>query len=285
MTLKLCAFADEAASSINEQVSALKRNAISLVELRSIDGINISNISEEQAKRYADYFTQEGIEVWSIGSPLGKIKIDGDFEEHLELTNHIIKLAKIFGTDRVRMFSFFLTDNDLHRETVISRLNQMNDIAIQNGIQFYNENEKDLYCDLAKYSKDVLDNVKGIKSIFDPANYIQCGQDIKEAMDMLIDRTDYFHIKDAIMGSGEVVPAGFGDGKLDEMIKRIKTDTILSIEPHLKVFSGLSEIDNHELKNKFAYKSNNDAFDAAVQAIKTLLINNGYSESNGLWIK
>jgi len=285
MKLRLCAFADEASSSLEKQVLALKRNNISLVELRNINGENIGSISEEKAMEYAAYLKKEGIKVWSIGSPLGKIKIEQDFEEHLRLTEHIINIAKIFETDKVRMFSFFLSDHDIHRNTVIDRLIKMNNLAISKGMQFYNENEKDIYCDMAEYAVDILDNVNGLKSIFDPANYIQCGQNIDDAMNMLIDRTDYFHIKDAIMGSGEVVPAGKGDGKIEEMISRIKTDTVLSIEPHLKVFTGFNNIDKHDLKNKYTYNSNEEAFDVAADALKNILKKIGYNENNDLWNK
>ena len=36
-TIRLCAFSDEAADSIDGQIAALKRNEISLTELRSVD--------------------------------------------------------------------------------------------------------------------------------------------------------------------------------------------------------------------------------------------------------
>ena len=38
--IRLCAFSDEAGSSLEEQIAALKRNNISLMELRSIDSIS-----------------------------------------------------------------------------------------------------------------------------------------------------------------------------------------------------------------------------------------------------
>jgi len=284
MTLRLCAFADEASPSLEKQVEALKRNKISLIELRNINGENISKITQERAKEYAEYLKCNGISVWSIGSPLGKINIEDDFEEHLKLTEHVSNLAKIFETDKVRMFSFFLSDHIKHRDEVIERLNKMVKIASKNNIGLYSENEKDIYCDMAKYTIDILDNVKGLKSIFDPANYIQCGQNIDEAFDRLVDRTDYFHIKDAILGSNEVVPAGKGNGNIEEMIKRIKKDAVVSIEPHLKIFSGFNDIDKHNLKNKYFFNSNEEAFDAAVDAVKLLLKNIGYIEKNGLWI-
>ena len=104
--IQLCAFADEAATELSGQITALKENGISLIEIRGIDDKNVSEFTEEEAKKYAQAFADAGISVWSIGSPLGKISIDEDLEEHFELTRHVCRLAKIFGTDKIRMFSF-----------------------------------------------------------------------------------------------------------------------------------------------------------------------------------
>ena len=50
MKIRLCAFADEGGTTIEEQIEALRANNINLVELRSIDGRNISKISEDEAR-------------------------------------------------------------------------------------------------------------------------------------------------------------------------------------------------------------------------------------------
>ena len=60
-----------------------------------------------------------------------------------------------------------------------------------------------------------------------------------------------------------------------------KEDKVLTLEPHLAVFEGYAQIDNSEMKNKFAYASNGEAFDAAVKALKNILIEQGYQEKNG----
>jgi len=119
--------------------------------------------------------------------------------------------------------------------------------------------------------------------VFDPANFIEVGEDIGVALDTLFDITEYFHIKDAIYETGEIVPAGYGDGRLAELVSRLPQDRdiVLSIEPHLAVFSGYSEIDNTEMKNKFCYENNDRAFDAAAEAIKKLLTEAGYREKDG----
>ena len=81
------------------------------------------------------------------------------------------------------------------------------------------------------------------------------------------------------------MPAGFGDGKIDELIANITGDKVLSIEPHLKVFKAFSQIDSTEMKHKYYYESNVEAFDAAVSALKALLKKAGYKEINGAFVK
>ena len=71
MMIRLSAFSDEAGSSIQEQIEAMKRNGISLTELRSIDGKNVSTFTIEEAESYQKEFERNGISVCSIGSPLG----------------------------------------------------------------------------------------------------------------------------------------------------------------------------------------------------------------------
>ena len=99
--IKLCAFSDEAGSSIQEQITALKRNGISYTELRSINGKNVADFSVDEAKEYQNIFKQNGIAVWSIGSPIGKVDINVDFEQYLNKVKHVCSLAKIFETNKI----------------------------------------------------------------------------------------------------------------------------------------------------------------------------------------
>ena len=99
MVIRLSAFADEAASEYSTQLQTLQEERIPYIELRGLDGKNISDIKENEAERYALQTQKAGIRVWAIGSPLGKIGIGDDFKPHMELAKHIFQLAKIFGTD------------------------------------------------------------------------------------------------------------------------------------------------------------------------------------------
>ena len=61
----------------------------------------------------------------------------------------------------------------------------------------------------------------------------------------------------------------------------MKGDTVLTLEPHLAVFDAYASIDNSEMKHKFHFTSNNEAFDCAVKAIKEILVKAGYKEVTG----
>ena len=118
--------------------------------------------------------------------------------------------------------------------------------------------------------------VAGLCFVYDPANYIQCGVSPDESIPALAASSGYFHIKDVIAETGELVPAGDGDGDISRILDGIDGDVTLTVEPHLSVFAGYSDIDRHEMKNKYTFKSQDEAFDTAVGALKRLLYKCGY---------
>ena len=91
MRLRLCAFADEAAEPIAEQISALKENNIPQIELRSVDGINVKDLTDEKAQEIARALKEAGISVWSLGSPLGKSDISADFSQEVAVLKRLLQ--------------------------------------------------------------------------------------------------------------------------------------------------------------------------------------------------
>jgi sugar phosphate isomerase/epimerase len=281
--IRLSAFSDEAGSSIKEQIDAMKRNGISLTELRSIDGKNVSSFTLEEAKEYQKIFEENGIFVWAIGSPLGKADIETDFTEYEKKVRHVCELAKIFKTDKIRMFSFWHANEK--EEKVYEYLRKMVAIGEEYGVYMCHENEKDIFGDIAERVLKIMQNVDGLKYIYDPANFLQCDEPADKTLDLFHEKTEYFHIKDVIVESGALVPAGYGDGKIKDLLERIADDKVLTLEPHLAVFDAYKSIDNTEMKHKFTYASANEAFDSAVTALKKLLNEVGYREENGVFVK
>ena len=69
------------------------------------------------------------------------------------------------------------------------------------------------------------------------------------------------------------------------LVRRLDRDTVFTIEPHLKVFDGYAQIDGEEMKHRFHFTNGGEAFDAAVAAIKKIIVENGYKETDGGFVK
>lgn len=283
--IRICAFSDEASSSLKGQIAAMQRNEIGLTELRSVDGKNVKDLSLVEAADIKAALDEAGIAVWSIGSPLGKVDISVDIEEYLKTVAHVCELAKVFSCKRIRMFSFFGAYEQ--SEKVYEYLRRMVKVADGYGVTLCHENEKDVLGDTLERVQLIRQNVQGLAHVYDPANFLQCGQAAKETLEALHIGTEYFHIKDVIAETGEIVPAGHGDGRISELIAMLDADAdvVLTLEPHLRVFAGYAQIDASEMKNKYTYENNDQAFDAAANALKDLLLKNGYKQNAGGFVK
>ncbi|MCQ2794212.1 MAG: sugar phosphate isomerase/epimerase [Bacilli bacterium] len=281
--IRLCAFADEASPSLEGQIANLKKHNIHLLEIRNIDGKNVLDFTDSEAKTIYEKLLQNNIKVWSIGSPLGKVDIAIDFREYEKKVIRVCELANIFHCDNIRMFSFFNAYGE--KEKVISNLQKMVAIAKKYNVKMCHENEKGIYGDIASRCVEILNAVPGLYYVYDPANFLQCKQAPVESLALLLSRAYYLHIKDALIATGEVVPAGEGDGHLQEIINSVDDNKVLTIEPHLKVFAGYGNIDKTQLKIKFEHQNNEEAFAVAVNHAKQLLFNARYRETADGFIK
>ena len=224
ISFHLSAFADEAGGGIKEQIAALKAHGMTHIEPRGLDHGNISLYTVEQAKELKKILDDNGIGVSAIGSHYGKIEITDDFAPHFEDFKNCVEVANILGTQRIRMFSFFFTKGQSlteYRDEVFERLDKMCTYSLEHGIWCCHENEKDIYGDKPERCLDIFETVKSpaLKGVFDPANFVQCGQDTLEAWDMLHPYITYMHIKDA-NEKGIVVPPGQGIGNVGEILKK-----------------------------------------------------------------
>ncbi len=270
---KLCAFADEADKSIDGQISALKKNGIELLEIRGVDGKNISDISAEKAKEVRKKLDASGISVWSVGSPCGKADINGEAEKELDRFKHCLELGNLLGAKNIRIFSFYTPkgEADKYTEKVIERLSDFCDAAKNSGITLCHENEKGIYGDVAKRCLDILQALPDIRAVFDPANFVQCGEDTVKAWEMLHPYVEYLHVKDAF-ADGSIVPAGKGIGNFPYILERY-AGKVLTLEPHLKVFDGLAALEAGEKTkiSEYKYGSAGEAFTAAAEALRSLI--------------
>lgn len=275
MNYRLCAFADEADAMLTGQIAAMQRNGISLLEIRGVDGQNVSVLSPAKVREVANLLSDNGLKVWSIGSPTGKITLRDDWKAHLDSFKGMLDAAAVFGAEAFRMFSFY--DAQGEKNEVIDRLGTLCELAKGYRVKLCHENEKGIFGDTPQRTRELLDALPGLGGIFDPANFIQCGADILPAWELLKDRIDYLHIKDA-MKDGTVVPAGYGVGCLETVVTDFlrRGGEVLTLEPHLSEFTGLQGLEKEGERTivgsaHFSYRDNNESFDAAVNALKAIL--------------
>lgn len=277
--MKIYAFADEASPLIDGQILAMKENQLDGVEIRNVDNVNVSDISDAKAREVKKKFDGAGLSVWSIGSPIGKIDIEKDnFCRHIEKFKRTLEIAEILDAKNIRLFSFFTPEEnrDDYKDEVINRLSQFSELAKGTGITLCHENEKGIYGDTPERCLEIHKALPEIKAIFDPANYIQCGVDTSKAWEIIKPYIKYLHIKDAL-ADGSVVPAGKGIGNLEYILKDFKAlgGNELTIEPHLTVFEGLKELENEDntsvVGEVYRYSSNTEAFTAATNALREIL--------------
>ena len=276
--IKIYAFADEASANIDKQIEVMLRNELSGLEMRNVDGTNVSDITIEKAKEVRKKMDDNGLITWSIGSPIGKIGINDEFEPHLDKFKHTLEVADVLGANNIRLFSFYIPDGEQaaqYKNKVIDRLGQFVELAATTDVRLCHENEKGIYGDVAERCADIHRELPLMKAIFDPANFVQCDVDTLKAWEILKEYTAYMHIKDAAE-DGFVVPAGFGIGN----VKNIVADFIarggrdFTIEPHLTVFDGLRDLEvegETSMIADFRYENSDVAFDAACKAFKEII--------------
>ncbi|MCI9142436.1 MAG: sugar phosphate isomerase/epimerase [Lachnospiraceae bacterium] len=276
---KISGFSDEIAEDIDTQFRVLKKLNIRYFEPRGIDGKSIADLSDEEAAGLKQKMKENGITVSSIGSPIGKVRLEDDFEEHFAQFKRVVEIARMLDARYIRMFSFYHQGGEVwsgeERKEVLARLGRMVAYAKEQKVVLLHENEKGIYGDTAERCADLMKELgcDNFRAVFDPANFVQCGEDTRKAYEAVKEHIAYVHIKDAFLADGRVVPAGSGDGNVEYVLEKLFEagyDGFLSIEPHLGSFAGL---ENLELDDKMAGlpQGGEGTFTLAYRALEEIL--------------
>jgi sugar phosphate isomerase/epimerase len=274
--IRLSAFADEISPHLDEQIAALEREQIHYVDLRSVEGTNVLDLTDQQIAHIKRTLDEHRIGVAAIASPVGKVPIDSSFDEQLQRFGRAITLAQVFQTPYIRIFSFYppatthgpgdapALAQSSYRNEVLRRVRTMAARARAFDIMLLHENEKEIYGDSIARCRDLHENCadEGLRAAFDPANFIQCAQTpYPDAYEALSHWLSYVHVKDALP-DGRVVAAGEGVARWPEILLRLHADGydgFLALEPHL-AYGG-----------RFQGFSGAELFSKASQALQQLL--------------
>jgi sugar phosphate isomerase/epimerase len=242
MTFILTGFADEISPEPGVQLETLAAESIRFLELRSAWSTNVASLTDAELARFRRQVEDAGVRVSAIGSPIGKIDIGKPIGPELERMRRIAEVAGLFGTAIVRVFSFFIPAGEppeRYRQEVVDRMGALAQIAAERGIVLAHENEKEIYGDIPERCADLIASVgsPALRATFDAANFVQCGvRPHTDGYQLLRPHLVYLQVKDALAATGQVVPAGQGDGEVRETLAALATSGFsgyASLEPHL----------------------------------------------------
>ncbi len=278
MKYMLSAFADEFSDDFSEQLQVLKNNDFSYIELRHANGKNVSEFTRGEVSELRKRLSDSGIRVSSIGSPIGKVRLDENLKAHFETAERVFETAEFLGAKYVRIFSFYSAEGrkiEERKSEVFAALEQIVKISEKYHVTICHENEAKIYGESPERCAEIAAYFGGkIRSVFDMGNFVLDGFDPFAAYRLLLPYIEYFHIKDALF-AGAVVPAGKGEAQIRRILNdfkaQAKKDTFITLEPHLQTFAGLNALVGKSFENPYRYENQKVAFLDAVSHLKNLL--------------
>jgi sugar phosphate isomerase/epimerase len=259
----LTGFADEAARDLDGQIRATRELGWRCIESRNIDGVNIHNLDDAAFEAAVGKLADAGITVNCFGSAIANWAKDvrKPFDTDLEETKRAIPRMQRLGTKLIRIMSYPpFADRPLSEqmaEVRFERLRTLTNLFLDAGIQPVHENCMN-YGGLGwSLSLRMLEEVPGLKLVFDTGNPVQTFdrtqpapypvQSPWEFYRQVREHVVYIHIKDGIHMDGVAKWTFCGEGQGD--VRRICADLHargytggISIEPHLAVVAHDSSV-------------------------------------------
>jgi sugar phosphate isomerase/epimerase len=237
----LSGFGDEIDPDPAVQVAVLKALGARFVEVRSAWGVNVVDLDDDQLEKLGSYLKSQEMGVSAVASPIGKVDVTLEAELEVERLERVIRVADALDTPNIRVFSFRGEGLSVEsiRDDVMKRMRLLADLAEKEGVVLLHENEKDIYGDTPERVLDLVETVgsPALRLAWDNANFVQVGaRPFSDGYAALRPYLDYLQVKDAVAATGEVVPAGQGDGELLETLRALRDDGytgFASLEPHL----------------------------------------------------
>jgi sugar phosphate isomerase/epimerase len=260
-------FADEAGDSIDVQVRATLELGWSNIEARSVDGVNLTDLSDEKFEAVCDKLAAAGIRINCFASAIANWSRDPrraeDFQYSVEALRRAVPRMECLGTKLIRGMSFAVVqdeapDSQELERIIFDKVRRLVRICEEAGILYLHENCMNYGGLSHEHTLRLLENVRSpnLKLVFDTGNPVftdrRLGpppygkQSAWEFYSNVREWIHYVHIKDGryLRESGGIFPEveytfpGEGDGDVARIVGDLLQtgyDGGLSIEPHLAV--------------------------------------------------
>jgi L-ribulose-5-phosphate 3-epimerase len=256
--IRIAAITDEFSPDLDIALDAMSAAGVTGVELRTIHGTNIVELSDREITHAVDAARQRGMPIVGLASPLlkcvlpGAPPIDSRFQQDVfgspftiddqpRLTRRVFELAKLTGARIVRVFSYWRTvDPQRCEDQVIDALRALADDAATRGITIGLENEFACNVGTAREAARLLQRLPraNLQLIWDPANAFVLGETPFPDGYRVVphERLLHVHVKDCVLEHGRPVwgPPGTSidwAGQIDALM-RDSYSGWLSLETH-----------------------------------------------------
>ncbi|WP_261302192.1 sugar phosphate isomerase/epimerase family protein [Paenibacillus andongensis] len=254
---RLGVLTDEVSANFEEALDWAVEQDLKHVEVRVINGQNVVTLTDDQAIEVRRQVKTRGLFISAIASPLFKCALDpsrpiaaGDtfgqkeesVEAHFVKLNRATQLAKLLGTTRVRIFSFWReAEPQLYREDIVHQLRQAAQEARSEGIQLLLENEPSCNGGFAEEVAEIVRSVDSpaLRGLWDPGNEAYGGREAFPAgYEFMKDVLAHVHLKDSYVtadGTARCVPLGSGSVPVIPHLKALLADGydgLFTIETH-----------------------------------------------------
>jgi sugar phosphate isomerase/epimerase len=287
-------FADEAAADIDRQIQATRELGWTNIEGRAVDGVNLHDLDQDQFERIVAKLDAAGVRINCFGSAVANWakKIDAPFDSSLREAERAIPRMHRLGTHMIRIMSFAVLDpgdpDRQMKEERFRRLRKLVQMFSEAGILPVHENCMNYGGMGWKYTIELIENVPGLKLVFDTGNPVFTDDRTKqkpwpkqsslEFYHHVKEHIAYIHIKDAVWDAEIKKPVytypGDGHGNVKEILKDMICrgyDGGISIEPHLGAVFHDPGVHAAEAKKYAMYIEYGRRIERMVKAIKAEL--------------
>ena len=225
--IRLAAITDEFSPDIDVALDAMKEVGMTGVELRTIGGKNIVDLSDAEMEQVTAAARQRGMAIVSIASPLLKCvlpdapPVDSRFQQDVfgfpftfqdqpRLTRRAFEITRLTGARIVRVFSYWRTiDPPGCEDRVVAALHALAEEASRHDATIGLENEYACNVGTARESAHVLQRLPhpNLQLIWDPANALILGETpFPDGYQLLPrERVLHVHVKDCTLEHGRPV--------------------------------------------------------------------------------
>ncbi|WP_092506860.1 sugar phosphate isomerase/epimerase family protein [Agrococcus jejuensis] len=242
-TWTLSGFGDEIDPDPRIQVAVLQALGARAIEVRSAWGVNVVELDDQQLEELAGILETAGMTVSAVASPIGKVPLDAPIADEVARLERIVRVAHRLGARFIRVFSFYPaegTDPDDAHDATVASMRALADTAHAANLVLLHENEKGIYGDTPERVHAMVTAVDSpaLRLAWDSANFVQVGVEHPhdDGWALLAPYVDYLQVKDALAATGEVVPAGQGQGQVAKTVAALRDagyEGFVSLEPHL----------------------------------------------------